>query len=327
MKLMTALNPLELPIHPRMPITDSVPNTNHTVYHYCSVDAARCILSRRVLWMTHISYLNDAAELTYAVDSMRQMLLAIRPDATNDCMIQRLIRRLGDLTAATHYVASFSASGDKLSQWRSYASDGTGVAIGFSLPEWTVNDDGPFVFKVGPVKYGVKGLNQEVATLHERFSEGAHRWERPVTDSEREFSYEMTAHWLADEISKSAAFRKHPGFCEEKEWRWTLMYDFGDSRDEQGTDAGEDRENLKEGIAQSVIKDLRTQYKKRLCFREGKYGLTPYIEFNFRNYGIRVKEVVLGPRTLEHVTKPAFELLRQSHEYDFAIRRSEIPYR
>ena len=109
--------------------------TPNVIYHYTDARGLRGILETGKLWFTDIFYLNDPTELrhslSFAVDFLR------KEAAKGSPALKLFLEHLGtmlsrDIEEIAHFfVCSFSKSSDELGQWRAYADDGRGFAIGF----------------------------------------------------------------------------------------------------------------------------------------------------------------------------------------------------
>lgn len=110
------------------------------VYHYCSAETLRAILESRKLRFTDMNMLNDSQEMRwgYAVFEEAATRLINRTNVPDSAprlpveffdSVDEIIRRT-DLIAHP-FVSCFSLDGDSLEQWRAYADDGRGYAIGF----------------------------------------------------------------------------------------------------------------------------------------------------------------------------------------------------
>lgn len=109
------------------------------IYHYTDVASALAILRTGHFWFTERVHLNDTLELQYGLRIAHEMFdTSIKaagptvPLSAADHFIREV--ELG-LVEFGYWVASFSYEGDDLSQWRSYADDGRGVCLGFSVHE------------------------------------------------------------------------------------------------------------------------------------------------------------------------------------------------
>src|SRR6185312_3245025 len=90
------------------------------------------------IWLTNILHLNDPSEFAYGMelaanvareiaDTANWIIRAFRESLLNMVDHVEVVRSLLGL-----YVASFSANGDELGQWRSYGDNGRGYALGIS---------------------------------------------------------------------------------------------------------------------------------------------------------------------------------------------------
>ena len=106
------------------------------LYHYTTVTGAHSIIASKTLWLTKIQYLNDERELRRAIDLFRRACETRANGAPplQANLLKRLAHQMQSFYDTNICVACFCQDGDLLSQWRAYASSGTGVALGFSGP-------------------------------------------------------------------------------------------------------------------------------------------------------------------------------------------------
>jgi hypothetical protein len=179
------------------------------LYHYTSLDALIGIAGGKILWASHIKYLNDTSEQ----DIMRQLLLKeiqelimADPHAAAEQIDQW--RVLLDRDIEPFFVLCFSEDGgDRLSQWRAYGGT-SGVCLKFNksqLQGYCRASTGDQAVALRKVRYvapeGDPYLNAEIEKLLKDFGETASDVAIPV------------------EVSIAGAFLKHQAFREEKEWR------------------------------------------------------------------------------------------------------------
>src|SRR5271166_1213817 len=106
------------------------------LYHYTTGENFIKIIQSGELWATQAACLNDATELIYAVEQLKQRVNA-KMDAPHNKIIDPILTRLGealsDPSAETSpvFVACFSERRDDLSQWRAYSGGEGGYAIQF----------------------------------------------------------------------------------------------------------------------------------------------------------------------------------------------------
>lgn len=107
-----------------------------TLYHYTDMSGLLGILNSQVIWNTNVYHLNDPSEWQHGLKMARE---AIDKEFAKDDPLTRSLCSFAieatDFIPKTFYscfVSSFSEVGDDLGQWRAYADDGRGVAIGLA---------------------------------------------------------------------------------------------------------------------------------------------------------------------------------------------------
>lgn len=106
---------------------------NEVVYHYCSVDTFFNIIKNSSIWLSDISKSNDYQECVRCrelVNKGMEEYLRDDVEALQAWSTWYEKSAYSNLSMKTFCVC-FSESKDKLSQWRRYAQDGQGIAIGF----------------------------------------------------------------------------------------------------------------------------------------------------------------------------------------------------
>ena len=108
-------------------------NDDSILYHYCSVDVFVNILKTHSIWLTHAREMNDFHE---DILFRKPLKTALQSFVNRSEPERQLLQQIVDeytKRADFPYVACFSRDKDMLSQWRAYADDGKGVAIGLNL--------------------------------------------------------------------------------------------------------------------------------------------------------------------------------------------------
>lgn len=112
---------------------------NDVMYHYTSQSAAENILKSRRMWATDLHAMNDPRELTFGRELIAQRLKAAIRRGRNELRAgflrstARLLTGMAELSSS--FSISFSEDPRLPHQWRNYAADGTGVALGWSIEE------------------------------------------------------------------------------------------------------------------------------------------------------------------------------------------------
>jgi hypothetical protein len=135
------------------------------LYHYTDARGLKGIIESETIWFTDYRHLNDPSELTHGIDMARDMMndSPIRADAHGreflDCLADMLSTK-NFSGRFEFFIASFSRDRDELSQWRAYADNGRGYAIGFAPRLFRIEENRPDLKPnektfVGPVLYHI----------------------------------------------------------------------------------------------------------------------------------------------------------------------------
>jgi len=106
------------------------------LYHYTNDAGLAGIIESGRLWFSDIFALNDPSELRHglgiAIDLLKSKTTDARPEiATFASGFERFDLDAGIEAAGHFFICCFSADGDDLGQWRAYADNGQGFALGF----------------------------------------------------------------------------------------------------------------------------------------------------------------------------------------------------
>lgn len=232
------------------PVTDTPPS--QTLYHYTSTTGLIGIFKSKALFASHISYLNDEAELRHAIevfDRRAAQLLDGAHGARHKCLTQlREWLQHGFVFQHLLFVCSFTTKGNLLSQWRGYCPPGRGVSLGFNPDELVTTADSQG-FYVSKCRYAhAEQLEILEAVLQSILVTAEDSGEAPPSRRHPTQSYYDVFEKFEDNLIRTAALIKHPSFEEEDEWR----------------------------AISRVGKDLRDP---SVHFRDGPLGLVPFVEF------------------------------------------------
>lgn len=115
------------------------PQTSTILYHYCSVDTLLAIAEHKRIRFSDINMMNDYNESRYTYELFEEAASLILNDASLRKKFPKIDKeyfdRVDEIIAPQQLflhptIACFSKSPDVLSQWRGYADEATGVAIG-----------------------------------------------------------------------------------------------------------------------------------------------------------------------------------------------------
>lgn len=285
-----------------------------TLYHYCSTSAFHSIVNNKVLWLSSLTQSNDYMEGKLVATAITRL-------ATQDGLGTEDIRRLQMLIEVLEKtVVAFgfclSEAGDLLSQWRGYAADATGVAIGFSKEYlvWLSEQSRSGMnssFSIEQVRYDRCGQDELVSPAYAEYKRLLHsnifkapgrtglldlRSDEEVRrdDDSINNGYELLfASQLA--LIPKLFLLKSAAFSEELEWRL-----------------------------------LAPQFKAiggEFSYRAGDSQIIPYRSYDLCELQrLPIKEVVLGPKhkTPAHVVS---DFLRSCGFGSVVVRQSEATYR
>jgi hypothetical protein len=279
------------------------PTKNELTYHYCGADAFAAMIRSRTIWHTAFSALNDATERKWGFAQFREAANKLRKGCGADFIDQ--ITEIVSLTQdhSVAMISSYSLNGDLLSQWRAYADDGRGFAIGFSSQELEM-----------PAK-PLRVLYDRAAQRKELTSNIKHVFE---TESRFGFKYteQFRNHWFHFGLDLCAY--KHPSFAEEMEIRRVHI---------SGLALTEESKRI---IPLGAIDDddVRRSGPVEVHFRVRNGVQVPYVVLDMTDGGKNspIKEIVLGPRNSDEEANVA-TFLASAGWNNVRIRRSEVPYR
>lgn len=202
------------------------------LYHYCSNEIFASILANGEVWVSDLSLSNDSEEGLWIKRVIRSGLAANQISLDQiDYVEQTLDIGIRQLGAAAFCM---SEKPDLLTQWRSYASDGGGVSIGFyadyfhKLGELKRDRGDAFNASLSQVVYEKEEQDEKVMQAVQWLTEicrdgGARVPVKGILESEEMFETRRRQWGRIVPISimlyLDAFTMKNPTFCDEREWR------------------------------------------------------------------------------------------------------------
>lgn len=283
-----------------------------TVYHYCSAETLMSIISNSALRASNIRKSNDYTEVINCIDvfmtSMRNALQMYGDDNKDDLVFVEFVKDLDtdslietaiNNESCTYYCVCFSEAQDLLSQWRGYADDGSGVAIGF--------DDSFFIgmtdychIKYAPVEYNSSDVKRDLTRYIYNRIKITHDY---IHENLKCSDYESTLSMILNAMVYNAIFYKNDAFSEEREWR-LVYYPFGNIRNLSiRHKAGEMSTNQLYYDKMHDVSQYGTQYKglerSPIQFMLRDKSIISYVDLNFQKLlPYCIKEIVLGPKNV-----------------------------
>lgn len=108
------------------------------MYHYTSREALQNIVSTRKMWATDLRAMNDPGELLYGKEMIAQRVrhaIRRRPTPRKTIFLRLVQKQLLSVIVdgSSSFAISLSAHPDLPHQWRDYAKEGTGFALGWCI--------------------------------------------------------------------------------------------------------------------------------------------------------------------------------------------------
>lgn len=278
-------------------------------YHYCSGPVFKNIVEKKELWLTETKKMNDYTECSW-VRSKLYELGKNQKGKQERAVIDELCRLYEDgMSKFDFFLCCLSREGDLLSQWRTYADDGAGFAVGVNINEihsplnmrpkgkrnWTLDID------IQSVNYDEK----EQDSFFEDYIGGY--LEKSLYPEPKCSATQI----LLDQLYEKTPIFKNPAFREEQEVR--LIFN-------------ERKFKLAKGDTKAYPKALSKRE-----YRITSKGVSPYYKYAINNRGIC--DIILGPRN-ESVPEDVASFLKVNKHKCFSgknaptlVRRSKATYR
>ncbi|MGC2602252.1 MAG: DUF2971 domain-containing protein [Rhodomicrobium sp.] len=282
------------------------------LYHYTDGRGLKGIIESGQIWFTGYRHLNDPSELFHGIDMARDVARGMANGA--DGRVRLFLETFADMFRQQNFektleffIASFSRERDDLGQWRAYADNGRGLAIGFSprlfrvvnepaegrLPEFA----GPIVYKVDEVLARHAAPLEEAARI---FLETVEANADLVSDKAIGFPFmqAFARDVMASPLIWNCLTSKHPAYAHEREVRLVIM---------------------------GTPEKLSPHVKTRLRGSE----IVPYIAHAMPlREPHHIAEIVVGPAAPQGAERDVSTMIRSlGVEVDFPVGRSDIPYR
>ena len=285
---------------------------DNTLYHYTDFGGLAGIIKNSEIWFTDYQHLNDPSELKYGIDLAHDVArdLATGSDLRIRCFLDCFVNLFQQdifYNNLDFFIASFSRERNDLGQWRAYADNGRGIAIGFSPSVFAVSDkvqDDRIPEFVGPVRYSLSDIGFRhllyLKKASEIFLESV--IENCELMSERSIRDLFIQNFIKEIIGSTLIWNcltsKHPAYHNEREVRLVIM---------------------------GMPSTLKTHTKTR--FRG--YKRVPYIAQPFPIHEPnKIAEIVVGPAAPIDAEKNIRDLIvTLGIKSCIPIRRSGIPYR
>jgi len=195
-----------------LPSREYIPADSDVIYHYCSPESFLAICTTRRLRFSDLFSMKDFMEMHWGYHIWERAAAALL-DTVGKALLDDIDAILHASGARGLILAScLSRAGDVLSQWRAYAHDCTGYAIGFKATAITQLAVRPLQVQYDTEKQ-IAEIKAFIAALHEI--------ESTETEPRGQEFFKVCAHLAFD-----LAALKNPAFAEENEVRLVHVVNF-----------------------------------------------------------------------------------------------------
>ena len=272
-----------------------------TYYHYCSLDSFFNIIQNASFRLGNPFKMNDCEEINWLINKLINTFeiytshLVVNDKEAFKQMFDTLFEK-NDFSKDNWYfenidppyIASLSEEGDILSQWRAYANNGKGVAIGF---------DGEFIRQNSKViieKVIYDGYEQSSIIKDKILCKN---WLNEYKSCHGTTDWVLTSSNILNKIIINALLCKNPGFMEEKEYR--IIYD-------------DEFEYLKNDVKIPISK---------VKYRVNDNAIIPFREMDFSKCKKNaLVEIIIGPKA--EISENEMEKIMRC--YGYSISRNKI---
>jgi hypothetical protein len=230
------------------------PKPQGLLYHYTDQNGLKGILENKQVWATHVGYLNDSTELHLGWSKAWGALFDLTA-ASDKPQLEKVYSKFRDTIEnyperRTYYVWSLTDDksaessddkfdGDRLSQWRGYSGGASGFSLGFDvdvLEDSFCATTEPTMF-FDRCEYSRALQDQRIGELASKHRQRFQQlWQNHLDQlvqgsvtrgsDEHKKNEDNLMSSLIDiyaDFVQFGMFIKHPGFKEEKEWRYVFL--------------------------------------------------------------------------------------------------------
>lgn len=308
-----------------------------TVYHYCSLEVFQEIIEKKKLRMTDIVKTNDKKEVKYCYESLSEILYSINLRLKkwgidnnavlsffdtfpyNDFPKEILMR-----SQLSWFVTCFSLDGDLLSQWRGYAEDGQGVAIGFNSEVFLNQSE---KLKYVQVNYNINEIKELLVEKAKSRLLAINSCAPNVTLAECENIVDS----LSDYLLRYAVCYKHPSFQEERETR-LIYYPFNIDRvftADKFTSWGINENPYFDRMYENIYAHNMGQLERtKIDYYLKNNRLVPYFDIDFSKLSAdAIKKIILGPKNRSEMRDVQMFMLKNGFDISrISFEISQAPY-
>jgi Protein of unknown function (DUF2971) len=204
-----------------------------TIYHYTDVKGALGILESGELWLTERAHLNDPVEVQYGLCIAQKLFENTARNSSaripNDAASHLKEEHETGLARLGFWIFSASLNDNDLGQWRSYADDGRGVCLGFSIEKFDMKELAKrnIPYALNARQFSVRYCESSLMTSMKRYIDnGITTLEKlKLGEQDRDAWRRERYFWLIlnDGIYVNSTLYKHKAYDHEQEYRLLII--------------------------------------------------------------------------------------------------------
>lgn len=281
------------------------------IYHYCGIETFLNIIRNHTLRLSDLCKSTDSLELKSLLGAVQEEILeqyknnydfldtiiyGMDMDDAFAFMLKALISKIKNDTDQMLFGVCFSEDGDLLGQWREYADQGTGLAIGFDA-KWIQNLCKNDLFKFSKVRYGYSKENETIvkkyaaSIYNEMLNAMIQGNSKDIIEGACSATYFMELEKQC--IYQDSIFIKKNEYENEREWRLIL----DDEETHRSYDEWNVYYNWKKDKTETHQEMIYKLIPNGMEFMVKNGKIIPYLDLKFdldKNY-LPIKKVVIGP--------------------------------
>lgn len=318
------------------------PQLPNVLYHYCPTQAFLSIIENKNIWLSDANKTNDKTELVWLFTQIKNVIeqaLESYKNIFNSEIISKA-KVCADqaidalLTGKAIYVQNsknmmicFSEAENLLSQWRAYADNGNGLAIGFDsiyLKQFISSSAQGFT----KVIYGEAEI---LSFLHKGIDTPLKYAIQSAVDENDDIGFFASIAMVILSLFQEGFVFKHESFSEEQEWRIFKKFSATNYSNSDGVDDYGYVEFL-DGIFCKKGNYVGDFSRSEIKFRSTGNDIRTYMELGFDKIKDKIiKRIIIGPRCQMKELDLRLLLAKNGYIDEFLsnkieIIKSAIPY-
>lgn len=307
------------------------------LYHYCSLSTFKSILDNKSIWLSDIRKSNDSLELGWIMGQCQHYMMetwfdyvkSVQDKRDTDIVTLEHFRQFEQLynlakdydaeDGTKNWVFCLSEKSDDLGQWRGYADDGQGIAIGFNSA---------FFKKIRYIGNSIRSITVNLDFDQVHYSKKDIKAFFNQQAGLSKINVDLTPDEVIQYMKRAFAFSyifaplyKNDKFKDEKEWR--IFYSMHFDELEKGKKPGIPKDK-------NVFSDIMTLEK--YGFVQKDRTLVSHLELELPKIKQAIHSITIGPKSNVSpldmkLYLMSIGLLEHIDDDSIKIQRSMISYR